>query len=501
MFDRLLTDAEFSEIKNNFFYPNEDEAIKKKYAHDFGGITSRLPKAVFIPDTTNQLHLFIKLINRYKIKVTCRGQGHSANGQSLCEDGVVIDLKNLNKNFEFSNPQKKDAIIVTGNATWKEVVTFTLKHELTVPVLTDYLGLSVFGTLSLGGLGGSTYLKGTQADNVLSLDILTLEGKLVTCSNDQNSELFHAALCGLGQVGFIISATLPLIKAKPHAQLYLLSYRDAKTFLKDQKLLYSKGEFDHLQGLINKQDKEWVYVIHAAIFHDKEEKNASPNLLENTSPNKIEKNEMSYFDFVNQVTVFIDLISKANKLDVPHPWYNVLVPENAMADHLQTALKSPNLTGNEPIILYPINTENLRQPLFIRPKGKTVYLFGLLYNCSLDANPAISYKAILQQNKELYADVKMKGGCRYPTDATPFNESDWKEHFGNLWKPFCDLKTKYDPHNLLATGVGIHRIVKKGQFNRTSFFKPIIIGVSAVVLGLTLLKIASGESETLNKPK
>ena len=49
--------------------------------------------------------------------------------------------------------------IVGGGARWIDVLTAALEHGLSPPVLTDFIELSVGGTLSGGGIGGRTRLE------------------------------------------------------------------------------------------------------------------------------------------------------------------------------------------------------------------------------------------------------------------------------------------------------------------------------------------------------
>ena len=89
----------------------------------------------------------------------------------------------------------------------------TLAQGKTPPVLTDYLELSVGGTLIVGGVGGTTSAFGVQSDNVIDMEVVTGEGKKVTCSTSDNAGLFNAVRAGLGQVGVITKATLKLVAA------------------------------------------------------------------------------------------------------------------------------------------------------------------------------------------------------------------------------------------------------------------------------------------------
>ena len=70
-----------------------------------------------------------------------------------------------------------DRVVVDAGATWKSVLDATLTQGLTPPVLTNYLGLSVGGTIAVGGIGGSSSRYGMQTDNVLELDVVTGDGQ------------------------------------------------------------------------------------------------------------------------------------------------------------------------------------------------------------------------------------------------------------------------------------------------------------------------------------
>ena len=103
------------------------------------------------------------------LKVAARGQGHSIYGRSLSEDGVVIDMSGIDT-IHHVQPRH---VVVDAGATWKNVLDATLKQGLTPPVLTNYLGLSIGGTLAVSGIGGSSSRYGMQTDNVLELDVVT----------------------------------------------------------------------------------------------------------------------------------------------------------------------------------------------------------------------------------------------------------------------------------------------------------------------------------------
>jgi L-gulonolactone oxidase len=67
--------------------------------------------------------------------------------------------------------------------------------------------ISVGGAISTGthGTGGDF---GVLATSVLALEVLLASGKVISCSRTVNTDIFLAALCGLGAIGIILTVTI-----------------------------------------------------------------------------------------------------------------------------------------------------------------------------------------------------------------------------------------------------------------------------------------------------
>lgn len=444
----FMKDSRFRKMKPHFVFNDLSD-----YGQDFGRMVSSHPVGVFMPSTVEMLQLFLKIASDYKIKITCRGRGNSAFGQSQVDGGVVIDLSKMDIGIEYPSDDYS-SVTVPAFRTWQELTNDTIKHGKTVPVTVDNLDLTVGGTLSFAALGGTSYRCGSGADNVLSLEVLTLAGERLHCSEDENSELFNAVLSGMGQYGIMISATIPLVTMKQQVTMYNISYREMEAFLSDQKRLFDLQVFDHLKGFVRKKDDQWEYVIEAATYYDEQEDVNVSRALTQLSGDKTQQ-VMLYPEFINLVTGFVKLLRDAGMLDAPHPWYNILMPEGGIKEHLEKVLCVPYLTGAEPIIIYPMNREHFKRPLFMKPASETFYLLGVLYNTSFVASKDFPYQEVLDLNKALYLEAKENGGCRYAVDAIHFSEDDWAKHFEGQWDHVCALKHKHDSDHLLSTGVNI----------------------------------------------
>jgi cytokinin dehydrogenase len=195
-----------------------DAATRNAAADDFGHLVRRYPTAVLKPGSVKDIVRIVQFARTHKLKVAARGQAHSTYGQPLLEAGIVIDTSTLDTIHSINAEQAE----VDAGVLWSQLLQASLEEQLTPPVLTDYIELSVGGTLAVGGIGGRSHRYGVQVDNVLSLQVVTGAGNLETCSRSQNRDLFEAVLAGLGQCGIIVRATVRLVSAAQNSRVFLL---------------------------------------------------------------------------------------------------------------------------------------------------------------------------------------------------------------------------------------------------------------------------------------
>jgi FAD/FMN-containing dehydrogenase len=216
-----------------------DPAALSATADDFGHVIRRTPRYVLKPAAVADISAVVAWAANQGLKVAARGQGHSNYGRPMVQGGVVIDMSALNTIHSIAS----DRMVVDAGAQWSAVIDAALARGLTPPVLTAFTGLSVGGTLSVGGIGGMSHLYGMQTDNVLELNVVVADGRELTCSATQNADLFDAVRAGLGQVGIITSATLKLMPAPARVRRYQLFYPDQATLTADQRKVLDERRF------------------------------------------------------------------------------------------------------------------------------------------------------------------------------------------------------------------------------------------------------------------
>jgi len=196
-------------------------------ADDLGHLVHQTPNAVLLPASAHDVAAAVRRAAGQGRRFAAQGRRHSVFGRAQARDGVVADMGRLRT----LHAVQRDRVVVDAGATWREVVAATLPHGRTPPVLTDYLDLSVGGTLAVGGVGSATSRLGVMSDHVLELEVVTGQGEQVICSPDRHPSLFDAVRAGLGQVGVITRATLRLVPAPRLVRRFLLFYPDLATML------------------------------------------------------------------------------------------------------------------------------------------------------------------------------------------------------------------------------------------------------------------------------
>ena len=188
----------------------------------YGGHVRARPRAVVRPRSVDEVLELIRIARGAGLAIGARGQGHSTGGQPLVPDGLVVETGELAQIGEIDD----GAVWVGAGATWRQVVAATLPRGLAPPVLNDYLGLSVGGTLSVGGVGMASFRHGAQVDQVRELDVVTGAGELIRCSAVRERGLFDAVRAGQGQVGIIVAARLAVTPAPTHVEVRKVHLRD-----------------------------------------------------------------------------------------------------------------------------------------------------------------------------------------------------------------------------------------------------------------------------------
>jgi FAD/FMN-containing dehydrogenase len=452
-------DAPFDQVPHLDGVLLSDQASLAAKGSDLGNIIFDTPSAVLRPASIADVARMIEFCGARNISVAARGQGHATHGQAQAKAGLVIDMSSMQQIHEIG----EGYALVDGGCTWRLLLEAALPAQ-TPPVLTGFIGLSIGGTLSMGGISGMAYDKGVQVQHVLELTVVTGKGKIEVCSETDNRELFDHVLSGLGQCGIIVCAKVKLIPAKALALNTTMLYFDVHAFQEDMRTLVYRNELDSIYGLnvvVDPTTGARAYVMNLASFHDV---GSTPDVAAMTSglsyvPGTLQSVELPYLDFQLQVDQLIAFLRSIDMFDnVMHPWFDVFVPDSELGDYVEGIVSSfqPDDVGQFGFVLvFPLLTSTITRPLFRLPDEELVYLFDVLTARDIpgyDADFAANKRA---RNNAWFDLARSLGGTRYPIGTMDFSPGDWRRHYGSEWTAFEEAKAKFDPKNILTPGPGI----------------------------------------------
>ncbi|GAB3434342.1 FAD-binding protein [Actinophytocola sediminis] len=421
-----------------------DEESLTEAADDYGHLVHRRPVAVLRPGSVRDVVAIVRHANRTGLRVAMRGQGHSTFGQAQADGGVVIDSRTL----ATIHAVEPDRAVVDAGVRWQDLVSATLAAGRTPPVNTDYLGLSVGGTLSVGGIGGASAHFGTQADTVLELEVVTGDGRLLRCSPTVRPTLFDAVLGGLGQFAIIVRATLRLVPAETTARVYHLYYPDLPSMTAAQRVALADGRFNYLEGQLIPAEDGWQYLVEAVAFHTPPTAPNDTELLTGLTPAASEITDQPYADWLNRVNESVDELTP---LRLPAPWLNVFVPDHAVDAYVHDVLTEADTGGV--VLLYPVPRARFTRPLVTLPDDEVVFLLAILR--TVDPPNSAEARRLLDTNRALYDKARAVGGTHYPVGAIPLTPADWRAHYGPRYPQIALAKAAYDPRQVLTPGQGV----------------------------------------------
>jgi len=165
------------------------------------GMIDRRPRAVIRCVDIADVRAVVQVARQDGLDLAVRGGGHSVPGFGTADDALVADLSAMKA--VRVDPRTRTAR-VEGGATWGDLDHAT--HSFGLATTGGVVSTTGVGGLTLGGgIGHLARGCGLSCDNLLSADVVTADGDLVTASEDDHADLFWALRGGGGNFGVATS--------------------------------------------------------------------------------------------------------------------------------------------------------------------------------------------------------------------------------------------------------------------------------------------------------
>ena len=151
-------------------------------------------------DTADVLHA-VTFARERELLLAVRGGGHSFPGYSTCDGGLVIDLSPMRSVLVSADARTAH---VAAGAWGAHVDAATQKHALAT-TLGQISNTGVAGLTLGGGFGWLSRRFGLACDNLMSVELVTADGKVRRVSERDEPDLFWAIRGGGGNFGVATS--------------------------------------------------------------------------------------------------------------------------------------------------------------------------------------------------------------------------------------------------------------------------------------------------------
>ena len=127
------------------------------------------------------------------------------------------------------DPSQRTADVLA-MTTYEDLVDATLPHGLMPLVVPQLKTITIGGAVTGLGIESSSFRNGCPHESVLSFDMLTGDGRVITASPDQNPDLFHGFPNSYGTLGYALRLTIELEPVKPFVEIHHTRFGDSDAY-------------------------------------------------------------------------------------------------------------------------------------------------------------------------------------------------------------------------------------------------------------------------------
>src|SRR5262249_3797407 len=151
----------------------------------YNAMIDKRPAAIAYCVDERDVAAAVRYAKEHGLRIAIRGGGHNGAGLGSVDDGLVLDLSQMN---DVSVDAPVRMARVGGGALLKDVLSATNEHGLTVPV--GIIGTTGVGGLTLGGgVGHLTRALGLTIDNLVAATVVLADGSVVQTDTDREPDL------------------------------------------------------------------------------------------------------------------------------------------------------------------------------------------------------------------------------------------------------------------------------------------------------------------------
>jgi hypothetical protein len=200
-----------SELDGQVVLPDDSSYDQLRGA--FNVLVDQRPAAVVFPVSARDVAAAVRFAAGNGLRVVAQGTGHNMAQLGSMDDTILLKMERMTG--VSIDPAQRVARVQPG-VVWRDVLAPAAEHGLT-GLAGSSPAINVVGYTLGGGAGMLSRSFGLAADNVLWVEVVTADGRIVRADPESEPDLFWAVRGGGGSFGIITEMGFRLV---PVAQVY-----------------------------------------------------------------------------------------------------------------------------------------------------------------------------------------------------------------------------------------------------------------------------------------
>jgi FAD/FMN-containing dehydrogenase len=401
----------------------------------------------------------VNFAREHGLTLCIKGGGHNISGLAVCDGGLMLDMSLMRG--VWVDPAARTARAQAG-CLLGDVDRETQVHGLAA-VLGIVSNTGMAGLTLGGGIGYLTRRFGWSCDTVLSMEVVTADGRVVRASEKENADLFWGLRGGGGNFGVVTSFEWMLYPVGPEVMAGAIAWRaeDAHAVLEVYRSLTQQAppELTCVAALRMAPPAPWLprdvhgkpivalFVCHTGSVTEGERRVAPVKAFGTPVGDIIQRRP-----YVSQQSLLDATQPKGRRYYWKSEYLATLEPE-MLGQAIQHAKRI--VSPHSAILLFPLDGALNRLPEDHSPAGNRDA--ALVLNIMASWEKAEDDGANIEWARAAWRDLR-----RFSTGGTYINflteeEGDERIHaaYGKNYERLVDVKTKWDPGNLFRINKNI----------------------------------------------
>ena len=183
--------------------------VRTSHRHStWAGTFRSFPEAFIQPVSIDQLREVVKVAARLRRRICVTGCGHSPSDLT-CTSKILINLDRLETPFHLDDD---GLVTMSAGIRLRELNKRLAAHGFAMPNIGSIDEQSIAGAIATSTHGSSLF-HGILSQNIREIKIMLANGDIRSCSEDENVDLFRAALVSLGVLGIVVEVKFQSVPA------------------------------------------------------------------------------------------------------------------------------------------------------------------------------------------------------------------------------------------------------------------------------------------------